>query len=139
MEIKSEKMLKSFEFFLLFFSKLQVLSKWIFSFSLNLIQSARILQRIMEKALFLRFSRSPLITYLINLSLEKEIIVLEKKWKNSWILYSKISTNPDRESWIIVDKSFSPFYGYLPKLELSSSLGLHTYTCSSHYAYMSQE
>ena len=37
------------------------------------------LQRIMEKALFLHF----LITYLITLSLEKEIIVLEKVWKKS--------------------------------------------------------
>ena len=48
------------------------------------------LQRIMEKALFLHF----LITYLITLSLEKEIIVLEKVWKKSWISDPKICTNP---------------------------------------------
>ena len=35
-----------------------------------------------------------LITYLITLSLEKEIIVLEKVWKKSWILDPKICTNP---------------------------------------------
>ena len=41
-----------------------------------------------EKSLFLRFLRSVLITYLITLSLEKEIIVLEKKSRKSlefWI------------------------------------------------------
>ena len=37
----------------------------------------------MKKALFLHFLRSHLITYLITLSLEKEIIVLEKVWKKS--------------------------------------------------------
>ena len=37
------------------------------------------LQRISEKALLLRFLRSLSITYLITVSLEKEIIVLEKK------------------------------------------------------------
>ena len=37
------------------------------------------LQRIMKKSLFLRFLRSLLITYLVTLSLKKEIIVLEKR------------------------------------------------------------
>ena len=52
------------------------------------------LQCIIEKGLFLVFLRSILITYLITLRLEKEIIVLEKVWKNSWILDPKICTNP---------------------------------------------
>ena len=45
----------------------------------------------LEKTLFLRFLRSALITYLITLSLEKEIIILEKKsgqsfkfWIQKW-------------------------------------------------------
>ena len=41
----------------------------------NLIQSRL---HVMENALFLRFFRSLLITYLITLSLEKGIIILEK-------------------------------------------------------------
>ena len=46
-----------------------------------------------KKALFPRFLRSLLITYLIAGSLEIEIIVLEKKaWKKSWILDPKICT-----------------------------------------------
>ena len=48
-----------------------------------------------EKAWFLRFSRSLLITYLFSLCLEKKYIVLEKVWKKkSWILDPKICTNP---------------------------------------------
>ena len=43
------------------------------------------LQRIVDKVLFLLFLRSLLLTYLITLSLVKEIIVLEKVWKKSWI------------------------------------------------------
>ena len=43
------------------------------------------LQRIVDKAFFLLFLRSLLLTYVIALSLEKEIIVLEKVWKKSWI------------------------------------------------------
>ena len=35
---------------------------------------------------------------LITLSLEKEIIVLEKVWKKSWILDPKICTNPECSS-----------------------------------------
>ena len=50
----------------------------------------------MEKALFLRFLRSLLITYLITLSLEEEIIVLEKVWNFG----SKICTNPTLTSKI---------------------------------------
>ena len=37
----------------------------------------------MEKDWFLRFSMSLLITYLVTLSLEKEIIVLEKRLEKS--------------------------------------------------------
>ena len=44
---------------------------------------------VMEKAFFCIFLRSLLITYFITLSLEKEIIVLEKVWKKSWILDRK--------------------------------------------------
>ena len=44
----------------------------------------------MKRALFLRFLRSPLITYLITLGLEKEIIVFIKAGKSLefWILKS---------------------------------------------------
>ena len=66
----------------------EVLQKWFFfSCWSNLIQSRR---HVMEKALLLRFFlRSLLISYLITLSLEKYIIVLEKVWKKSWILDQK--------------------------------------------------
>ena len=54
------------------------------------------LQCIMKKALFLRFWRSLLITYLMTSSLEKEIIVLEKSLeKKSWSLDPKICANLD--------------------------------------------
>ena len=43
------------------------------------------LQRIVDTAFFVLFLRSLLLTYLIALSLEKEIIVLEKVWKKSGI------------------------------------------------------
>ena len=55
----------------------------------------------MKKALFLHFLRSHLITYLITLSLEKEIIVLEKVWKKSWTLDPKIFTNPLVQGWCL--------------------------------------
>ena len=59
----------------------------IFSCWSNLIQSH---VDVMKKGLFLFFfSRSLQITYLITLSLEKEIIVLEKVWKKSGILDEK--------------------------------------------------
>ena len=64
-----------------FFSKLQrMLYKWKFFFILvkSYIISPLRLQCIVKKALFLRFLRSVLITYLITLSLEKEFIVLER-------------------------------------------------------------
>ena len=49
------------------------------------------LQCIMKKALFLRFFSY---TYLITVSLENEIIVLEKVWEKSWILDLNICTSP---------------------------------------------
>ena len=69
MEIKSGKMVKSFEFF----SKA-------FSFWSNLIQSLPdVCSASQKKRSDLRFLRSLLITYLVTLSLENEIIVLEPK------------------------------------------------------------
>ena len=47
-----------------------------------------------EKSFVPAFLRSLMITYLITLSLEKEIIVLEKAWKKSLILDREICTNP---------------------------------------------
>ena len=47
-----------------------------------------------KKALFLQFLSSLMITYLITLSLEKEIIVLENVWKTSLILDREVCTNP---------------------------------------------
>ena len=46
------------------------------------------------------FLRSVLITYLITLSLENEIIVvfLKKFWKKSEIFYPSICANPDYEN-----------------------------------------
>ena len=38
---------------------------------------------------------APLIMYLITLSPEREIIVLKKAWKKSWILNPNICTGPD--------------------------------------------
>ena len=90
MEIKSGKMLffKATASALHFISEIfVVLAK---SYSISPIR----LQRISEKSLFLRCLRSLSITYLITVSLEKEIIVLEKKvWKKSWIWKPKICTN----------------------------------------------
>ena len=66
-------------FFLIFFFKAITIALWETFFSV-LIKSYSILpiqvhlQRIMKKALFLHFLRSLLITYLITLSLEKEMI-----------------------------------------------------------------
>ena len=75
-------MLKSLAFF---FSKLQQVL-WKKNFFL-LVKSYSILaiylQCTMKIALFLHFLRSLLITHLITVSLEKEIIVLKKVWKKS--------------------------------------------------------
>ena len=51
--------------------------------------------QVIEKALFLLFLRSLLITYLITLSLEKEIIVLWKSLEKVLNFGSKIWLNPD--------------------------------------------
>ena len=78
----------------------QVPYKWIFLVCQILYNLARMFaahykSSWKKKTLFLLFLRSLLITYLITLSLEKEIIVLEKKvWEKSWILDPKTCTNP---------------------------------------------
>ena len=51
------------------------------------------LQLVMKKALFLCFLRSLLIKYLITLSLEKEIIVLEKRLEKVLNFGSKKKTS----------------------------------------------
>ena len=71
MEIKSGKIVKSLEFF----SKLRQLLYNLFWFWSNLNRSR---PYVWKKALFMRFLWSLLITYLINSSVEKESIVLEK-------------------------------------------------------------
>ena len=68
---------KKFRVFFFFFSKLQqIVSETFFVLVKSYSISPVCLQPIMKIALFLRFLRS--LTYLITLSLEKEIIVLEK-------------------------------------------------------------
>ena len=102
------KMVKSRELFFLFyfylFFKLQATTSALLDLGeicFILVKSSSILplplQRIMKKALLLPFLKSLSITYLITLSLKKEIIMFWKKvWKNSWFLDPKISTNPGR-------------------------------------------
>ena len=86
-----------------FFSKLrQVLYKWNFLFNLvnsNSISTVR-LQCIVKKGLFLQFLRSLLITYLMTLIVENQIIVLEKSLEKSWILDPKICTNTEHSPTI---------------------------------------
>ena len=101
MEIKSGQMVKRIELFFCFFflfkattSALEV--TFFFSFWSNLIQSRPFVCSVPEKSFVSSFLRSLLITYLITLSLKKEIIVLEKVWKTSWLLDPKICTNPGR-------------------------------------------
>jgi len=54
-----------------------------------------VLQRIMKKDLFRHFLRSLLImTYLITLSLEKGVIILEKSLEKVWNFGSKNCINP---------------------------------------------
>ena len=64
-----------------------------FSFGLNLFQSC---PYVCSASCF-KVSIDHLLI-LITLSLEKEIIVLEKVWKKSWILDPKIRTNPECSS-----------------------------------------
>ena len=84
MEIKSGQMVKRIEFFFFFFkattSALEV--NFCFSFWSNLIQSRPFVCSVPEKSFVSSFLRSLLITYLITLSLKKEIIVLEKSLEN---------------------------------------------------------
>ena len=57
-----------------------VLDKWnLFCFIQILFNLTLMFAVHLEKTLFLHFLRSVLMTYLITLSLEKEIIILEKK------------------------------------------------------------
>ena len=78
MEIKSGKMLKNLEvFFKATTSAFR--SEFLFQFGQILYSVSPVrLQHTVKKALFLCFLRSRLITYLITLSLEKKILVLEK-------------------------------------------------------------
>ena len=81
LEMKSEKIVKSRSFF-------PVFKSYQLSYVSYCIVVTVLLQYVMRKAWFLRFSRSLLITYLITLSVEKEIIVLGKKSGNDlkfWI------------------------------------------------------
>ena len=81
LEMKSGKIVKSRSFF-------PVFKSYQLSYVSYCIVVTVLLQCVMRKAWFLRFSRSLLITYLITLSVEKEIIVLEKKSGNDlkfWI------------------------------------------------------
>ena len=84
MERKSGKMAKSsFFVFVFFFFKASnkfLISEFFFRFGQILFNLARAFEaHHKENICFLRFLSSPLITYLIILCLEKEIIVLEKK------------------------------------------------------------
>ena len=75
------------------------------------------LQRIIDKALFLLFLRSLLLTYLITLSLEKEIIALENVWKKSWIfLIQKSVQSLEREIELQMSLS-NPNPFHIPSLE----------------------
>ena len=81
LEMKSEKIVKSRSFF-------PVFKSYQLSYVSYCIVVTVLLQYVMRKAWFLRFSRSLLITYLITLSVQKEIIVLGKKSGNDlkfWI------------------------------------------------------
>ena len=82
-EMKSGKIIKSPKFFFVFKATTRALEVKLFQFVL--VKSWSIspvcLQRIKRKALFLRFSRSLLITYLIILSLGK-VVVLEMSGKS---------------------------------------------------------
>ena len=77
------KMIKSLDFFFQSYEK-SFISEFCFILAKYYSISTVRLQLILKEALFLHFQRSLLITYLITLSLEKEIIVLERKvWKKS--------------------------------------------------------
>jgi len=78
-EVKSGKMVKSLEFFSFQSYNKCFISEIFFVLVKSYSISPRLrLHRIMKKALFLRFLRSLSLAYLITLSPEKEIIVLEK-------------------------------------------------------------
>ena len=83
MEIKSGQMVKRIEFFFFFKATTSALEvNFCFSFWSNLIQSRPFVCSVPEKSFVSSFLRSLLITYLITLSLKKEIIVLEKSLEN---------------------------------------------------------
>jgi len=80
-EIKYGKIVKSLEFFFLYSKLQQVLIYWkrnIFCFGEILFHLACVFTAHHAKSFVPAFFMSVLITYLIMLSLEKEIIVLEK-------------------------------------------------------------
>ena len=82
--LKSGKMIKSHEFFFFF----------VFFFDSYSTSSACLQRCAPRKKLCSYVLRSLLITCLITVSLEKEVIVWKKFWKKSWILDPKICVNP---------------------------------------------
>ena len=69
------------------------------SYVLHCIVVTVLLQCVVRKSWILRFSRSLLITFLITLSLEKEIIVLEKCLEKILNFGSKNNTIPKEGDW----------------------------------------
>ena len=69
------------------------------SYVLYCIVVTVLLQCVERKSWILRFSRSLLITFLITLSLEKEIIVLEKCLEKILNFGSKNNTIPKEGDW----------------------------------------
>ena len=82
MEIKSGKMVKNLEVCLLK-KKTSALEVKFFPFGEIFFNLTLKFGMHHKKALFLCCLRSLLVTYMIILSLEKEVIVLEKIWKKS--------------------------------------------------------
>ena len=82
--MKSGQMVKSIDVFCFFFKAMASALEVNFCFSLwsNLIQSHPFVCSAPKKSFDSSFLRSLLITYLITLSLKKEIIVLEKRLEN---------------------------------------------------------
>ena len=82
MEIKSGQIVKRIEFFFFKATTSALEVNFCFSFWSNLIQSRPFVCSVPEKSFVSSFLRSLLITYLITLSLKKEIIVMEKSLEN---------------------------------------------------------
>ena len=82
MEIKSGQIVKRIEFFFFKATTSALEVNFCFSFWSNLIQSRPFVCSVPKKSFVSSFLRSLLITYLITLSLKKEIIVMEKSLEN---------------------------------------------------------